>query len=342
MIAAPPSSVDPRSDGRCTAVPTPPPSQTAIANTLPTFLVLGAGKSGTTSVWHALTDHPEVFVTSIKETNFFALRGESGGEATTEERIDHYPNSITTETDYRRLFDDASATRPRGEVCPMYLYDEQAPDNIHALLGTDVRLVAILRQPADRLFSRWQHLVAEGYPPSDRFTDALDRSSVWWRRPDLVREGFYATHLQRYLDRFPHRQIRVFLFEDLIDRPLATIQNLFHFIGADPTYRPTMGAYNSSKRVEHRLVEPLLGRNGSVKKALLEHAPSWMERVRTSTPVQWMVNSIRQAIGTRDALSPSLRATITREIYRDEIDQLETLLDRSLDAWRPSSPAPTD
>jgi hypothetical protein len=296
--------------------------------------VIGAGKSGTTSVWRALDQHPEVFMSPVKEPNFFALKGEDlSPDADDPERMHHYPDAVTTWTDYQALFDEAPDGAVTGEASPMYLYDERAPATIAHHLGTDVRLVAFLRQPAERLFSRWQHLVAEGFPPSDQFQDALDRSSIWWRRPDLVPEGFYGAHLQRYVDRFPRAHLKVFLFEDLVTRPHETMATLYRFLNVDPSFRPDTTPRNSSHRLQHPALAWLLGRRGGLKAALAAARPGLWNRLRHADPARRLLARLRRRLGHKDALPPRLRRRLTTEIYADDLRHLEGLLGRSLTAW---------
>jgi hypothetical protein len=319
------------------ASPKPPTS----TDRWPSFLVIGAGKSGTTSLWRSLDQHPEVFMSPVKEPNFFALKGEDlPRDADDPERMHHYPDAVTTCAGYQALFDEAPDGAVTGEVSPMYLYDERAPATIAHHLGTDVRLVAMLRQPAERLFSRWQHLVAEGYPPSDRFRDALDRSSIWWRRPDLVPEGFYGAHLQRYLDRFPRSHLKVFLFEDLVERPKATMEALYRFLGVDPAFRPDTTPRNSSHRLQHPVLAWLLGRHGGLKAVLRSALPELWSRLRRSPTAQRLLATARRHLGHKASLPGALRRRITHEIYADDLRHLNSLLDRSLDHWFPSDTEP--
>ncbi len=301
----------------------------------PNFLLLGAGKSGTTTAWRCLDQHPEVFVPDVKEPNFFALHGETIPSDPGPDRMHHYPQSVTDAAAYRALFEDApEGASARGEASPMYLYDDRAPRRIQALLGADVRLIAFLRQPAERLFSRWQHLLADGHPPTDDIRDALDPTSIWHRRPDLVPEGFYARHLRRYIDRFPRANLRVVLFDDLVDNPVPTMQEVYRFLGVDPTFTPTMARYNASHRVEHPVGAWLFGRQSGAKQVLRRLAPAATKALQQSPVARRLLTWVRRRAGQRDTLSPALRDQLTDALYADDIGQLELLLDRSLNHWR--------
>ena len=309
---------------------TSPPDRAPFADTpAPTFFVIGAGKSGTTSLWRYLDQHADVFVTPVKEPNFFALMGETIPDpAADPDRMHDYPQSVTTWDAYRALFHGSQHAAARGEVSPMYLYHPDAPARLRRFCP-DAKLIAVLRHPADRLFSRWQHLLADGYPPSDAITDAFDRDSIWWRRNDLVREGFYGRHLQRYLARFPREQIRVVLFEDFVADPDAVMQSLFRFLGVAPSAALDTGTrHNTSARVASPLLRWAIGRDGALKRWIAAHLPPhWTPTARA------VLTDLRRRFGRRDTLAPSVRRRLIRDIYRPDILRLEGLLDRDLSHW---------
>ena len=95
---------------------------------MPNFLVIGAAKAGTTSVYEYLKQHPQIWMSPLKETNFFALEGETlnfrgPGD---QDYINRF--SITKIEDYLNLFQGVSNQVAIGEVSPLYLYSPKAPD----------------------------------------------------------------------------------------------------------------------------------------------------------------------------------------------------------------------
>lgn len=114
---------------------------------LPTFLIVGAAKCGTTSLYEYLRQHPEVFMPRRKEPNFFA--GPSHGNR-------------TTEAEYRALFADATSAKAVGEASVAYLYDPGSPRRIFEYLGPETRIVIMLRNPVDMVHALWGHMVRAG------------------------------------------------------------------------------------------------------------------------------------------------------------------------------------
>ncbi|NBC16502.1 MAG: sulfotransferase, partial [Bacteroidetes bacterium] len=124
----------------------------------PTFLIVGAAKAGTTSLYRYLRQHPDVYMpASIKETFFFSRA--SVTEASGPGRR-YGTQAVTSWSDYADLFADANAQPARGEACTAYLYfyDEAIPE-IRKYLGAGVRIVIILRDPVERAYSNYMHHV---------------------------------------------------------------------------------------------------------------------------------------------------------------------------------------
>src|SRR3954452_18181658 len=133
----------------------------SLGMTMPNFLILGAAKAGTTALYHYLKQHPEVCMSEIKETNFFALMGKpldfrGPGD---DEHINRF--SVTTWGDYQSRFPDRTDARAVGEASPLYLYSPDAPGRI-ARWMPKAKLVVILRDPVARAYSAFLHLVRGG------------------------------------------------------------------------------------------------------------------------------------------------------------------------------------
>lgn len=301
---------------------------------LPNFMVIGAGKSGTTSVYEYLKQHPEVFMSEVKETNFFALEGkEVKAQDDSKEQTEHYPWAINNRQAYDQLFEGVTNEKAIGEVSPMYLYNPDAPAKIKAVLP-NVKLIAILRQPVERLYSRYMHLVRESREPSQDFSDALQKDTVWWRRNDLVTEGFYAQYLERYYALFPASQVKVFLYEDLKNNREQVMAEIFDFIGVDAAFTPETGTtYNQSGKIKNRKMDALIGQNSVLVKAASAVAPGLLRAVKNSSGIRNVVNNLRAKNLEKVPLAASLKTRMTKEIYKNEIQHLQILLNRNLDHW---------
>lgn len=301
---------------------------------LPTFLLIGAGKSGTTSLFQYLKQHPEVFMSEVKEPNFFELMGQRPvKEDDDSEQMYHYPWAVYDWEKYQALFSNAGNAKARGEASTMYMYGKEAPYNIKKFLP-EVKLIAVLRDPVKRLYSRFLHLARENRLPSARFEDALDRQSIWWERNDLVREGFYYQHLSRYFELFPKAQIKIYLNEDLQKRTDAVIKDIYSFIGVDPDFQPrTDIRFNQSGFIKNAWKDKLIGQNSLIRKGIESISPALVKKMRNNARLQKLVTSLRKKNLSRPDLDPKVRQSLIQEVYQSDIEALQSLINRDLSAW---------
>jgi hypothetical protein len=301
---------------------------------LPNFIIIGAGKSGTTSLYHYLKSHPEVFMSPVKETNFFALKDEPIVDPKDDpDQMYHYPWSIRNWEDYRALFKPACDAKAIGEVSPMYLYSKKAAEGIKETLP-GIKLVVILRNPVDRLYSRFLHLARENRLPSDDIKDALDRDSIWWRRNDLVQEGFYHKHLSVYFENFNPTQIKIFLYDELQNNPVKLVQELFTFIGVDPTFSPDLKtSHNVSGFIKNRTIDQLIGQNSLVKKKLQHVSPIIANSLRKSARIKKVINQLRVRNLDRPSLPKEVKNQLLENIYKNDLILLQELIQKDLSKW---------
>ena len=201
---------------------------------LPDFLIIGAQKSGTTSLYTYLRRHPAITGPLWKETNFFDVHYRRGPAW----YRGHFP--------LRRR----AGTRIVGEASPSYVFHPRAPRRVRDLLPA-VRLMVLLRNPVDRALSHYQHEVALGREPLS-FEDALQAeeermrgewerleaddgyfSHAWWNHTYLAR-GRYAEQLERWLAVFPREQLLALVSEELFVDPARAYARVLDFVGAEP------------------------------------------------------------------------------------------------------------
>lgn len=292
----------------------------------PTFLIIGAGKSGTTALNWYLSQHPDIFMCPKREPDFFAYEGSNA------------PGAVTSWDEYLALFSDAGEAVAVGDTSPSYMHVAGTAARIHHYLP-DVRLIAILRHPVDRLYSRYMQLVRQDDAPPEPFSAAADPQSVWWQRHDLVPEGFYARHLEPYFETFPRESIRVFLYEEYAEAPEAVYAEICRFIGVRDGYRPDLSTrLHQSGQLRSRLLNDVIGSNGALKKALAARFPNAYERLRRTPSLVQRLNRFRSLNVRKPPLDPALRAHLARTIYSQDIRALEGLLGRDLHHWLEEAP----
>ena len=298
--------------------------------TMPTFLMLGGAKAGTSSLYAYMRQHPAIFLSEVRECDFFVFEGQTPrfhgpGDDVALRRY------ITTLDRYQALFRGAGDRPALGESSDLYLDGPGAARRIRDRLP-EAKLIVILRDPADRAYSQFKHLVRDGREMLDTFEQALDAEDErvakgWHPIWHLTRRGFYAGQLEAYLDLFPREQISVHLYDDFVADPPAVLRALFQFLEVDPEFRPDMSLqYNVSGAPRSELLHAFLARPLPVKdffKPFLS-AP-FRHRVRAR-----LMNS--NIVPDRSRMAKATRKALI-ELYRADILRLEALLQRDLGAW---------
>ena len=272
--------------------------------TLPNFLVLGPGRSGTTSLYYWLREHPQIYMNPVIV------------EAATNEACYYASNiqrAVTTQEDYERLFDGVTTEKAIGEVCPAYFSSPVAREAILAALPV-VKLIATLRNPADRAYSFWSLLGTPGVSAEDGIRQGFHGYD----------NGFYSVDLRQWFERFPRENIRIILFDDLVSRPDDVMRGIFEFLDVDPAVKvSTHITHNASGTIRYprvkraldlglKLAYPLVPRRFKGKRAarLLERP-----LMRKPAPI-----------------SPELRSRLLDE-YQDDILETSRLIGRDLSHW---------
>ena len=180
---------------------------------LPHFIIIGAMKAGTTSLYHYLKRHPEVTMSGVKETNFFLERNFSQG-------LDWY----------RRQFPGDEWIK--GEASTNYTkYPAQkgVPERIYRTLP-GVKLIYVLRDPISRVVSHVHHNLLKGSEEADSWREKLKDTDSHY-----IQCSLYSMQLEQYLQWFPPEQILIVTTEELNNQRKATLQKIFRFIGVEDT-----------------------------------------------------------------------------------------------------------
>jgi len=263
----------------------------------PNFFVIGAAKSGTTSLHHYLGQHPDVFVSLAKEPRFFAFHPEPAWEMAGPRDAEWLRTSkefVVEEDAYRAMFAGA-CERARGESSVVYLDTPVAAERIAARVP-DARIIALLRDPADRAWSQYlqnRRYGLEPYTLRAALAVEEERIAAGWAWRYLYRSrSLYHRNLQPWLRHFPPERILVLLTEDLADNPRSTLARAFAFLGVDPAVRvDTRVRHNQTRHRRGRLRRP-------------PHRP----------------------------LDPALRREMIED-FRDDVLALQDLLGRDLSRW---------
>ena len=288
--------------------------------TLPTFLILGAQKAGTTSLYWYLRQHPDVFMSPTKEPHFFSFAGTEGPLSVKRSHV------IPTQEAYEALFDGAHNERALGEASASALATEQAAQRIKKLIP-NARLIAMLRDPAERAHSQFMFNHKRSEERAGTLTHAIQLDEA--RRCGdaepapfgYIENGLYAKHIANFHAHFNPKQLSCYLLEDLRDRPHETLHDIFAFIGVNPGFKPDVSLqYNVSGKPKSRFA-------GAVIRAYYPMRET-LERV---VPKK-LISRLGQTLITRQKQDQDERAQHI-EFFRDDIGQLESILNRDLSHW---------
>jgi hypothetical protein len=299
--------------------------------TLPDFLVAGVPKAGTTALHTALSRHPGLFMSPIKEPKFFLTGGPppaSGGpgDALT------YREHVWQRDRYEALFDPAPPGTLRGESTPLYLYDRAALRRVRDLIPA-AKLIVVLRDPVERAHSNWTHLWSAGLEPVGDFVQACAEEerriaagwAPFWHYTGL---GRYGTQLDYAFSLFPREQMLVIRYRLLVDEPAVTLDRICAFLGVETGMVTDIPRENVTSHPEQTLAHRAvsvgirasdgLGRAlpGSAAAAATRKLERFLQRGRRERqPLSWQ---------QRQALLPG---------FEDDIKLLERVLGEDFGDW---------
>lgn len=298
--------------------------------TMPNFLLIGAPKAGTTALYYYLKQHPEVYLPDLKEPHFFSYEGEKLSFRGPGNRRDLPFNdlAVTNLADYQALFTGVTNEIAIGEASPSYIHTPKAVERIKYYLP-DVKLMAILRNPVDRAYSAFLHqYLSNDLLQTEKLTnflaafeaDAQYIKENWMPLYYLKTGGLYYQHLARYYQELSAKQIKIFLHQDFQTNPNKLMQECFSFLEVNKNFIPDMSVRANMSGVPKNLGLFRFLRSPSVKRVLKPFLPKGIGQKFDKFMLQ------------KPTILPEIRQKIIN-VYRDDILQLQDLIDRDLSAW---------
>ena len=276
---------------------------------LPTFILAGAPKAGSSAFWHYIRQHPDIYLPAEKEPFFFDFNFDKG--------VDWYAAK----------FEGHDGEKAIGEATVWYMRWREVPERMHRVLP-DVKLIFLLRHPTERAYSNFNHDYRDGrYPYDMSFSDFI-------RSPDrdgrgIIMAGYYDVHLERFRRYFSDEQMLLLLTDDLRRDPKGTFRKTFAFLGVDPEFEPI--------HEERKNVSWWVGDLGLLRG--LDRAWRPIKRLCGWSPVQsaWKGSRhFRRLFWDRESRPPEMalqdRAYLDA-LYRPHIERLAIQIGRPLTEW---------
>ena len=292
---------------------------------LPNLLIVGAAKSGTTSLHNYLKQHPEIFMSNHKEPHFL-INKEIG-----ENRI---PKGVKKLNEYSSLFDGSDTFKYRGESSAMYLqFPNIVIKNIKKYLEKDIKIIIMLRNPIDRAFSGYQHVKRFNVDEELTFAQALDVCEDRYFKQTSLTPATRYIHIGMYYDfvkKFMHSfsgQVHVIIYDDFITDTQNELSKVFSFlkvkkIDVNITEKYMVGGW----KWKNRFFKNTFMKKSFLKKIIKIIAPFKFLRI--------FLNDLFKYLFTMpdDKMDISVRKKL-QNIYKNDVINLSKLLNRDLNFW---------
>ena len=308
---------------------------------LPNFFVVGAAKSGTTSLYEYMKMHPQIYMAPIKETHHFSTDIDNSKFRPNYARSLNKDLSKFLETDmqegifhafvkerdqYDKLFKNVKDEKAIGEITNSYLYSQEAARNIFTRFP-DAKVIMMLRNPIDRAFSHYLMDLRIGYETNDFMTALkkdMARDPKGWGISNLYVEiGMYAEQVKRFIEIFPERQRRIYLFDDFKKDAGTVVKDMFTFLGVAPNVDIDYSQkFNPSFIPKNKLI----GKLNTQKKI-----KDWLKGVLPKS----VKSKFKKTFYTDKDLpriTPAERKFLA-DIFRNDVMKLGKLLNRDLSKW---------
>lgn len=290
---------------------------------LPNVVVLGAPKCGTTSLYRYFDSHPGIFVSKKKELHFFStnqIKSEMKGPGDSHS-LDGCPQSFEA---YTSLFSEAVKFKVRADISPSYFVFPECFKSIKSNLPNP-KVVLILRNPIDKCFSQYMHLVREARE-LESFETALSLEYVrtsegysdFWR---YVNSSYYANRVRQMLDCFGETNCLVIFQEELKLDPESVMNEIFEFIEVEKYLLDYTKEHNKSGVPKNRVISRLIS-PGPMLKLAKKIIP-----VRLGSKIKSQIQDWNT--GEKLTLSPQVRCRLKNEFSLDVVE-LQKILNRKL------------
>lgn len=285
------------------------------------FVGIGAEKAGTTWVADCLRDHPEVYIPKKKEIFFF------------NEYDPHFLNVLNPKYGwgidwYKRQFDLDNGFVV-GEYSPTYLYCKEAPKRIKKHFP-NVKIIVVLRDPADRAFSQYIHDTRLGLIGNIEFEEALKRHK------NYLEKGKYFRHLKRYFKVFNKENIFITTLDEIKKDPLEVMKKLHVFLGlknVDFKSRKLYGISNHAGRPKMAILNSIMA---NTEYFLRRRGFSWILKPIENLGIRDLALKIRDLNSSKINDYPKMNEKIRKRLkkyYMKDTKKLEKLIDCDLSSW---------
>ena len=285
---------------------------------LPNLLIVGAAKSGTTSLHNYLKQHPDIYMSNHKEPHFL-INNEIG--------VNRIPKGINNLQDYSNLFSNGASQKYRGESSAMYLqFPEIAIKNIDRYLDEDVKIIIMLRNPIERAFSAYQHVKRYNSDEDLDFEDALEISEQRYFTNNnitpasrYIHIGMYNEFVRKFKTKFK-TNVHIIIYKDFINNTNQELSRLFSFLGIKDVQIDFNKQY---------MVGGWRWKNDFFRKIFMKR-----HFLKKFIPFKRLIKAAFKSFATDsvEKIDDTIREKLIG-IYKDDIKNLSTFLNVDLNFW---------
>ena len=293
---------------------------------LPTFLIVGVQKAGTTSIYNYLQEHPQVYMSPVKETNFLERDWEKSLAENSQ-----FKNQIATFEDYCQLFTAVQDEIAIGEASPNYIFHYETSASRIQKYTPNAQLIVVLRNPVERAYSDYlMHLRdAIGKTKIAPLDEQIKNSSA---KSFILRKGFYYTPLKYYYDFFGREKIKVFLYDDLCGNANQFMSEMYEFIGVEQNFVANVSKKTQQAKIpKNQEINQLLQTQNPLRTFAANTLKTIMP-LETRQKLRSRLINLNSQTKNQVPLSAEERQQLI-ELYREDILKLQDLINRDLSSW---------
>ena len=286
----------------------------------PNLFIVGAPKAGTTSLYKYLEAHPDLFMSPLKETNFFTYH------AIKRQQLYYNAEPISTLRQYQELFKSHTTEKIIGEASVSYLFYPETAKKLQSF-NPDAKIIMVLRQPIDRGFSHYLMDNRLGFVDNLSFEDIIFQQKkhpllhLYYQQ--FIELGLYYQQVKRYYDQFDSTQIKVILFEDLKSDLSSVLTSIYDFLEIDASFQADQTTtHNTFLAPRHAVVGDL-------------YKQKWIRNtVATLLPTS-VLHTVKSTLfdKTKKPSLPYKSRSYLNQLYQRDWQKLAHLIDRNLNHW---------
>ena len=299
----------------------------------PNFFIVGAAKSGTTSLYYYLKQFPEVFLPDVKEPVYFGADLEFDTRICARRSIHNLP-------EYLRLYEGAGDFRLRGDATVWYLYSQTAAQEIQEF-DPNAKIIILLRNPVDVMFALHGEFLWDCNEPIADFAEAIAAQEARRNGQQLgptthFRQGLlyedvvsYADQVERYFATFGRDRIHLAIFDDLVASPAQVLRSVADYLGLDPSFEPTIEHRNSRKPSQLRRINQFFAARPTLRRVLFSNV---LSQTAKRTAIEMATRVFGSGGKAKKEMDPQLRVEL-QDRLRGDVERLSELLGRDLTHW---------